>query len=219
MFKESKIIRYFHLLEIAFILLTIIILIFVGPAKSLLYLLLIWIILLTITSLYRYRIYRRVYSHFQTLLMKTGGTIFKGSYFFSVPPSFKFRHSDHLCYIATSIDPKFDLMIEFICQIEKEIELRISRPQLKPGQKNQRILLEQCIINGIDANTDDGILENPHVKLIIEDMMQKFMHLYFGKDGQLVLVQPYDSSLTSPKEVFTIFDQMVKLANLIKNRE
>jgi len=106
-------------------------------------------------------------------------------------------------------------MIEFMCQVDGEIELRISRPHRRRLFKDHKAALGQISVQGADKRLADTLLTDPEGKIMMQDLLAQFHFLYFGKDGQMRLLKRYDSALTDPNQIFSIFEKMIKLNDLL----
>jgi len=216
--KYTKIEQYFRAIEYILLIITVFSLIFLRTSVVLISLLVAWLILIFIIACYSYYIFRKIIDNFSVFTLKAKGKIIPGNYFFSIPPTIRFKYLDYPCMVMTSIDGKFNVMVEFICQTFEEIELRITHPKIKLKGK-EKCELEQFIVTGEDRNLFKELLSDIEGRIIIENLMQEFEHLYFGKDGALSLVTKYDIVLTESEKIFIIFKKIVKLADIFRKKK
>lgn len=228
--RERKVALIYRCVGSALMLFSITYLIFVATDKKWFYILILWLAFVISIAIYRYLTYRKIYTNFNQVLEKVSGTINRGSYLFANPPSIKFSYANKACRVTYFVDHKFDHMIEYICPIDKEIELRImhrkKKPLLKIGRRqpareivlNKEDFTHKFITQGQDSNFIDSILGNRQLAITIGELMQNFSYLYIGKDGEMRLIERYDSYLTQPERVFSIFDKIIKVANFIEGK-
>jgi hypothetical protein len=179
---------------------------------KLIYILPIWLILLSASLLYKYIVYKGVRKNFLEVAKKTGGKVSMGNYFFSVPPNIQFSLSDRVCHIGYIVDYKFDYVLEYVCRLDKELEIGFSHKE--QGTANQ---IDDFCVTGRDRNISDTIFNNPKISKLIKELMRNFNFLIIGKDSKMrALYYPYDKQLTEPKQVFSNFDKMIKLADFLE---
>ena len=196
--------------------------------KKWFYVLLGLVIFVLTIALYKYAVYRNVYRNFNNILEQTGGSLEKGNYFLGVPHRIKFIYLGKICQIGHSIDPKLDYMIEYVCQTNKELELRIIRRNVRRLKKeiplteniilNKEYFNKKFIVAGENKTLMDIILSEPKITRIIEELMQDFNYLYIGKDGKMRLLQRYDIHLTKPEIAFLLFHKITQLVDFLESK-
>lgn len=172
-----------------------------------------WILFAASLAVSKYRIHRKILVQLRRVAEKTGGTLKQGSYLFAVPPTLKFRYKGKLCRIGHSIDPKFDYAIEVLCQVEKELELRVTR---RPKGSFKGRSANGFLVEGEDKEVMELLWKRLQMRILLQELMQEFSYLYVGKDGFMRLGERYDSRLTEPQRLFSTLDQMVQLASFIE---
>jgi len=220
--RDKQIAVIYRYIAVVIIVFSVAYLTFVATYTKWFYVLIVWITFVTAIAVHRYRVYRKIYSNFNKVLEKASGTMKRGSYIFAIPPSIKFVYAGKACKIIHSIDPKFDHLIECTCPIDKEIELRIihrsKKRLLKDTVLSKEDFMSRFVTKGQDSNLIIFILADAQITKTISELMQDFSCLYIGKDGQMRLVECYDSYLTNPERIFSIFDKMIRVVNFIENK-
>jgi hypothetical protein len=106
-------------------------------------------------------------------------------------------------------------MIEYVLPINKEIEIIIIRRNLKKQKKLN--FTQKNIIAGENKTSASILFNEPGIKGILEELLGDFRNIYFGKDGYMRFIEPYDSYLTKPEEAFRIFNKIIRLAIFIES--
>ena len=213
--KDKQIVRLYRSIGLGLILASAIYLVLSESTQKWLAVLVGWILFAASSAAYQYLIHRRSDANLKRIFQKTGGTLKRGNYIFSTPPSIKFRYGGKACQIGHSIDTKFDSQIEYICQTDLEMELRITRRN-NQQKTPRRDFVERFSVTGENRDFADILSVNPRDRRILEELMEDFGSFYLGKDGQMKLVETFDSFLTAPEIAFPVFNKMIKLADFFE---
>lgn len=210
--RDKQIARSYRAVAIVLILLAMPYVSFSRDPSRWSYLSIGWLFFTVALGVAKYRIHQRIHRHLASVASKTGGKFQKGSYLFSVPPTLSFTYKDRRCRIGHAVDPKFDCVIEYVCPVGRELELRIHRRPKKDAAK------EPFLVTGSDREMLPQLFGHLEPRMTLQGLLEEFEGFYLGKDGLMKLIAPYDSRFTEPARVLATFDKMIKLAQLIESK-
>jgi len=219
--KDRDIVRIFRYAGLILIFVSAAYLVFNTREERWVHVLFGWIFFTAAIAIHKYSVYRGAYNNFDILSKQVGGIVKKGNYLFFVPHNIRFKYLGRDCQITSSVDLKFDYIIEYTCSIDVEAELRISRLKKSLSRStpsiNEDAFFKEFYVSGQDKGLINGLIRDPGMKSIINAILEDFSQLCVGKDYQARLMASYDTYLTEPQAALANFNKLINLVNFIES--